>query len=148
MEYNADEALKLENQLCFPLYAAARKVVGAYTPYLKPLDLTYTQYILFLVLWEKDHVTVSEICDRLMLDSGTVTPLLKKLESKDYLRRERCENDERCVNVVLTDDGKAMKDKVKDIPLKVSRCNSISPEKAMQLYSLLYELIGGDGSNE
>lgn len=148
MEYNADEALKLENQLCFPLYAAARKVVGAYTPYLKPLDLTYTQYILFLVLWEKDHVTVSEICDRLMLDSGTVTPLLKKLESKGYLRRERCENDERCVNVVLTDDGKAMKDKVKDIPLKVSRCNSISPEKAMQLYSLLYELIGGEGSKE
>lgn len=142
MEYDPNEALKLENQLCFPLYAAARRVVGSYTPYLKPLGLTYTQYILFLVLWEKDHITVSEICERLMLDSGTVTPLLKKLEAKGYLRRERCANDERCVIIALTDEGAAMKDKARDIPLKVGSCTPLPPEDAMQLYTLLYKLLG------
>ena len=141
MEYNSDEALKLENQLCFPLYAAARKIVGAYTPYLKPLGLTYTQYILFLVLWEKDHITVSEICERLMLDSGTVTPLLKKLEAKGYLRRERCDCDERCVSVILTEAGYAMKENAREIPMKVGSCLALSPEKAQELYSILYQLL-------
>ena len=78
MQYDPDEALKLKNQICFPLYAAARRITGAYTPYLKPLGLTYTQYITFMVLWEQDGLSVSEICSRLCLDSGTVTPLLKK----------------------------------------------------------------------
>ena len=144
MEYDMDEQLKLENQLCFPLYAAARKIVGEYTPYLKPLGLTYTQYILFLVLWEKDDITVSEICSRLLLDSGTVTPLLKKLEAKGYLSRVRCECDERCVKVVLTDEGRAVKEKVRTVPQKVGKCVGLDPEKAKQLYSLLYELLGND----
>lgn len=141
MENDLDKALKLKDQLCFPLYAAARKVVGGYTPYLKPLGLTYTQYILFLVLWEKDNITVSEICERLMLDSGTVTPLLKKLETKGYLRRERCECDERCVKVALTDEGRALKEQVRDIPEKVGACVMLTPEKARQLYALLYEIL-------
>ena len=76
-----DEALKLENQLCFPLYACARRVIGRYTPYLKPLNLTYTQYIVLLVLWEEKEATVRELCRKLYLDSGTLTPLLKKMES-------------------------------------------------------------------
>ena len=80
--YNPDEALKLSNQLCFPLYAAARKIVGAYTPYLKPLGITYTQYITFMVLWEKDDILVGEICEKLHLDNGTVTPLLKKMQDE------------------------------------------------------------------
>ena len=141
MEYNSDEALKLDNQLCFPLYAAARKVVGAYTPYLKPLGLTYTQYILFLVLWEKDNINVSEICERLMLDSGTVTPLLKKLEAKGYLRRERCNCDERCVRVILTDEGHAMKEKAREIPMKIGSCVPLPPEEARQLCSILNQLL-------
>ncbi len=136
-----DELLKLDNQLCFPLYAAARKITGAYTPYLKPLGLTYTQYILFLVLWEKDRVTVSDICEKLMLDSGTVTPLLKKLEAKGYLRRERCECDERCVIVVLTDEGRAMKEKVRDIPEKVGSCIKLPPERVEELYETLYMIL-------
>ena len=141
MEYNSDEALKLDNQLCFPLYAAARKIVGAYTPYLKPLGLTYTQYILFLVLWEKDHLLVSEICERLMLDSGTVTPLVKKLETKGYLKRERCECDERCVYVILTDEGRAMKEKARDIPQKICSCSPLSMEQADDLHKMLYLII-------
>ena len=141
MQYNSDEALKLENQLCFPLYAAARKIVGEYTPHLKPLGLTYTQYILFLVLWERDHLLVSEICERLMLDSGTVTPLLKRLEVQGYLRRERSEDDERCVYVVLTDKGYSLKDSVRDIPLKVGSCVGLTPEEAALLYKTLYKIL-------
>ncbi len=141
MEYDPNEALKLKNQLCFPLYAAARKTVGAYTPFLKPLGLTYTQYILFLVLWEDDNLTVSEICERLILDSGTVTPLLKKLEARGYLRRERCECDERCVKVALTDEGRALKNDAAEIPLKVGSCMALPPEKAQQLYEILHMII-------
>lgn len=76
------EGLKLENQICFPLYSAARKITGMYTPFLKPLGMTYTQYIVFLVLWEQDHLTVGDLCEKLYLDSGTITPLLKKMEEK------------------------------------------------------------------
>ena len=141
MQYNSDEALKLENQLCFPLYAAARKIVGEYTPHLKPLGLTYTQYILFLVLWERDHLLVSEICERLMLNSGTVTPLLKRLEVQGYLRRERSEDDERCVYVVLTDKGYSLKDSVRDIPLKVGSCVGLTPGEAALLYKTLYKIL-------
>ena len=80
MDYDYKEAMKLDNQLCFPLYAAARRVTSLYAPQLNPLGLTYTQYLVFLVLWEKDGIPVGEICERLMLDNGTVSPLLKKME--------------------------------------------------------------------
>ena len=92
------EAPKLEYQLCFPLYAAARKVVNAYTPFFKPLGITYTQYIVLLVLWEQKAVTVGELCRRLYLDNGTLTPLLKKLEEKGFLTRTRKTEDERVVH--------------------------------------------------
>ena len=97
MGYDYKEAMKLENQLCFPLYAAARAVTGAYTPYLKALDLTYTQYIVLLVLWEKDGVTVGEICKKLMLDSGTLSPLLKKMKTLGYIEKKHSTDDERAV---------------------------------------------------
>ena len=142
MEYNPDEALKLEKQLCFPLYAAARRTMGIYTPYLKPLGLTYTQYIVFMVLWEKDCIPVSEIGDRLLLDSGTLTPLLKKMEKAGYLTRERSKQDERSVIVALTDEGRAMKERVKDIPRQVGKCVTIPKEEAAQLYITLYMLLG------
>ena len=142
MPYNPDEALKLENQLCFPLYAAARRVMGVYTPYLKPLGLTYTQYIVFMVLWEKDSIPVSEIGERLLLDSGTLTPLLKKMEKAGYLTRERSKLDERSVIVTLTDEGRAMKDRVKDVPRQVGKCVTIPFEEAVQLHNTLYKLLG------
>ena len=135
------EAMKLANQLCFPLYAAARSVTGLYTPWLKPLGLTYTQYIVFLVLWERDGISVTEIGERLMLDNGTLSPLLKKMEQAGYIRRQRSREDERVVAVTLTEAGKAMREKAKDIPAKVAGCIDLPPEKAQALYSLLYELL-------
>ena len=141
MEYDADEALKLNNQLCFPLYAAARKVVGLYTPYLKPLGLTYTQYITFLVLWEQDGLSVSEICTRLHLDSGTLTPLLKKMETEGWVERRRSEKDERSVQVFLTEEGRALKQKAADIPAKVGACIALDPLEAKQLYDILYRIL-------
>ena len=101
MDYNYREAMKLENQLCFPLYAAARTITNLYTPYLKPLGLTYTQYLVFLVLWEQDGITVSEICKKLMLDSGTLSPLLKKMQQSGYLVKFHSKEDERAVFITL-----------------------------------------------
>lgn len=142
MEYEYREAMKLANQLCFPLYAASRNVISLYTPWLKPLGLTYTQYIVFLVLWEKDGLTVGEICDKLMLDNGTLSPLLRKMEQAGYIERKRSEQDDRVVVITLTEEGKALQEKAKDVPQKVAGCIDLPAEKAKQLYSLLYELLG------
>ena len=141
MEYDHHEAMKLANQLCFPLYAAARNVTGLYTPWLKPLGLTYTQYIVLLVLWEKDGISVSEIGEKLMLDNGTLSPLLKKMEQAGYVARRRCRKDDRVVEITLTDAGRGLQEKAKDIPRQVAGCIDLSPEKAQTLYSLLYELL-------
>ena len=142
MDHDYHEIMKLDNQLCFPLYAAARYVTNLYTPWLKALGLTYTQYITFLVLWEKDGITVGEICERLMLDNGTVSPLLKKMEKAGYITRSRSTEDDRVVVITLTEQGRAMQAKAKDIPEKVGECIDLSPEKAIKLYELLYELLG------
>ena len=141
MEYDHREAMKLKHQLCFPLYAAARSVVSLYTPMLKPLGLTYTQYIVFLVLWEKDGITVGELCDRLMLDNGTISPLLKKMQQEGRIEKHRSEADDRVVLITLTEEGRALQDKAKDIPVNVAGCMDLPPEKAQTLYSLLYELL-------
>ena len=145
MEFDYHEAMKLANQLCFPLYAASRNVIGLYTPWLKPLGLTYTQYIVFLVLWEKDGITVGEICDKLMLDNGTVSPLLKKMQQAGYVERKRSEDDNRVVVITLTGEGKALQERAKDVPGKVAGCIDLPLEKAQQLYSLLYELLENQG---
>ncbi|MBQ5336078.1 MAG: MarR family transcriptional regulator [Oscillospiraceae bacterium] len=141
MDYDYREAMKLDNQLCFPLYAASRVVTGSYTPYLKELNLTYTQYIVMLVLWEQDGITVGDLCRRLMLDSGTLSPLIKKMSSLGYLVKQHSTEDERVVLIYLTEEGKALQEKAKDIPQKVGKCVKLEPEKAKQLYSLLYELL-------
>ena len=141
MEYDYHEIMKLDHQLCFPLYAAARHVTGLYTPLLKPLGLTYTQYLVFLVLWERDGIPVGEICEKLMLDSGTLSPLLKKMEQAGYVERKRSADDDRVVVVTLTENGRALQEKAKDVPGKVARCVDLPPEKAMLLYALLYELL-------
>ena len=141
MKYDYKEAMKLKNQLCFPLYAAARNVTNLYTPYLKPYGLTYTQYLVFLVLWEKDGIPVGELCEKLMLDNGTISPLLKKLQQAGYLEKKRSEADDRIVHVFLTKQGKDLQKQLKDVPRELGECISLEPEKAALLYSLLYELL-------
>ena len=140
-KYDYNEALKLNNQLCFPLYSAARKITSAYTPYLSPLNLTYTQYIVFMVLWEKDNITVNEISERLLLDTGTISPVLKKMEQNSYLTRNRNKEDERQVIISLTDKGKKMKEKCKSIPLQLANNQTLTPEEGKQLYELLYKFL-------
>ena len=141
MEYDYKEAMKLNNQLCFPLYAAARHVVNLYTPVLKPLGLTYTQYLVFLVLWEKDGIPVGEICEKLMLDNGTLSPLLKKMQQAGYIERKRSAEDDRVVVITLTKEGMALQKKAKDVPKQVAGCVDLPMEKAHQLYALLHELL-------
>ena len=136
--------LALENQLCFPLYACARKVVGMYTPFFKPLGITYTQYIVFMVLWEQDGVSVHELGEKLYLDSGTLTPLLKKMESAGYVRRERSKDDERVTIIYLTDEGRAMREKCESIPLQLGKCMPMELEEAIQLRALLRKLLAAD----
>lgn len=136
-----DESMKLDSQLCFPLYAAARKITGLYTPYLKPLGITYTQYIMFLVLWEKDGITVGELCKRLRLDTGTVTPMLKNTEKQGHIKRTRSADDERVVVISLTEDGKALYKKAKSIPEKIGSCVKLGKEEAVELYKVLYKLL-------
>lgn len=141
MTQDEEFALKLCNQICFPLYAASRKVISLYAPYLKPLGITYTQYIVFMVLWENDNITVGEIGSRLCLDNGTLTPLLKKMECKGYLMRKRSSDDERMVLISLTEKGRDMKEKCKSIPFSVGSCIKLNKEKSETLYGLLYEII-------
>ncbi|MCR5781246.1 MAG: MarR family transcriptional regulator [Clostridia bacterium] len=135
------ESLKLSNQLCFPLYAASRKVVSAYTPLLKPLGITYTQYIVFMVLWEKRETTVRELGQTLLLDSGTLTPVLKKLESEGYITRCRDGADERVVTVHITDAGMALREKAATIPAQMASCADLTPEEAAELYRILYKIL-------
>ena len=142
MEHPYDEAMKLNNQLCFPLYAAARSVTNLYTPWLKPLGLTYTQYIVLLVLWEHDGISVSEIGEKLMLDNGTLSPLLKKMEQAGWVERHRSTEDDRVVIITLTEAGRALRERAKEVPGKVASCIDLPAEKAQTLYVLLYELLG------
>ena len=136
------EQLLLRNQLCFPLYACGRQIVGSYTPFLKPLGLTYTQYIVLMVLWEKESVNVGQLGDILHLDAGTLTPLLKRLEKAGYVTRERSKEDERITVISVTAEGEALKEKCKDIPLKLASTESkLSPEDAKELYRILYQLL-------
>ena len=141
METDHYEAMKLANQLCFPLYAAARNVTSLYTPWLKPLGLTYTQYIVLLVLWEEDGISVTEIGRRLMLDNGTLSPLLKKMEQAGYVERKRSREDDRVVVITLTPKGRALQEKAKDVPARVAGCIDLPPDKTQALYQLLYELL-------
>lgn len=133
--------LKLENQLCFPLYACAKEVVRSYKPFLDELDLTYTQYITMMVLWEKKQMNVKEIGKCLYLDSGTLTPLLKKLEAKGYIERHRSKEDERNLLIKITKDGEALKEKAMEVPSKMAKCLELNEKDAKELYSLLYKML-------
>lgn len=135
------DVLKLENQLCFPLYACSKEIVKRYKPYLDELDLTYTQYITMLVLWEHKQMNVKELGNYLFLDSGTLTPVLKKLEQKGWIERSRSIEDERVLNVTLTKSGEMLKEKAIQIPEKLCTCVKLTPEESHQLYNLLYKVL-------
>ena len=142
MDTSNYDALLLGNQLCFPLYACSREIIKRYKPFLDELDLTYTQYITLMVLWEHQSATVKELGQKLHLDSGTLTPLLKKMEAKGLLTRKRCEQDERSLLVTLTDKGAALREQAMDIPGKMAGCVNLSQEESTALYNTLYNLLG------
>ena len=135
------DALKLENQLCFPLYACSREIIKKYKPHLDRLDLTYTQYITMLVVWEKESITVKALGDILYLDSGTLTPLLKKLEAKGLVSRTRSTEDERNLIISVTPRGEQMKEEALDIPGQMAKEVKLAPGEAELLYKLLYKML-------
>lgn len=141
MDNNKYEALKLSNQLCFPLYAVSKEIIRRYKPFLDRLDLTYTQYITMLLLWERGKMNVSSLGRELYLDSGTLSPVLKKLEEKGYVQRTRTKTDERSTMITLTEKGEMLKDKAADVPVQMGSCISISKEDAAVLYRILYSLL-------
>ncbi len=135
------EALKLSNQVCFPLYACSKELVRQYGPYLKELNLTYTQYIVMMVLWEKESVSSRELAECLHLDYGTLTPVLKRLDQAGYLTRERAASDERLLTLTLTETGRELKTKAVHIPPAIAECMGLSAEEFGALYMLTYKAL-------
>ena len=143
MKKNTDryDLLKLNRQVCFPLYACSKELVRQYGPYLKELGLTYTQYIVMMVLWEKEEASSRELAESLHLDYGTLTPVLKRLEQASYLSRERAAEDERLLTLRLTEEGRKLKDRAVDIPPCIAECMGLSPEEFRTLYELTYKAL-------
>lgn len=135
------KSLKLSNQVCFPLYAASREVIKLYKPFLDEYNLTYTQYITMLVLWEDEKITIKELCKKLYLDSGTITPVIKKLEAMGLLIKYRDKSDERIVNVELTDKGRELKEEIVKVPEQVSCKVNGSVEDLLILKNLLEKVL-------
>ena len=140
--------LKLENQLCFPLYACAKEIVRRYNPILQKLDLTYTQYIVMMVMWEEKQINVKKLGEKLFLDSGTLTPLLKKLENKGYISRHRKKEDERNIIILLEEKGIELRKKAKNVPEEVGKCLNLTQEEARILYTTLYKVLDTFKENE
>lgn len=137
-----ENILKLDNQLCFPLYACAKEIVRRYKPFLDEIDLTYTQYITMMALWEEKKMTVKELGKRLFLDSGTLTPLLKRLEQKGLVKRERDSEDERVLIVSITEAGEALKEQAVLVPHKMTQCVKLDMDDAKELYRILHKMLG------
>ncbi len=135
------EALKLSKQLCFPLYACSREMIKLYKPFLDELGLTYTQYITMMVLWEHHAMTVKALGQELYLDSGTLTPLLKKLEEKGLVTRRRSDQDERNLIVTITELGESMKDRALHIPAEMTKCVNLPKEDIRNLYRMLHQML-------
>ena len=142
MNYSKYDCIRLENQLCFPIYAASREIVKRYRPFLDELDLTYTQYIAMMVFWEEKKINVKHLGEKLFLDSGTLTPVLKSLEAKGFVNRYRSKDDERILTVEITPEGEALKEKAVEIPQKMAGCVNLNAEEAVQLHSLMYKILG------
>ena len=137
-----ENVLKLDNQLCFPLYACAKEIVRRYKPFLDEIDLTYTQYITMMALWEDKKLTVKELGKRLFLDSGTLTPLLKRLEQTGLVTRERDSEDERVLIVSITEAGEALREQAVSIPYRMTECVKLDREDAAELYRILHKMLG------
>lgn len=135
------DSLKLKNQLCFPIYLCSKEIIRKYTPLLNELNLTYTQYIVMMYFWEVEESNLKDLGKTLMLDSSTLTPLLKKLELKGYIERTRNLNDERNLVIKLTKDGISLRNKAIDIPSKMGKCVNLSDSEAKTLYSLIYKVL-------
>lgn len=140
--FELEDALKLDYQLCFPLYAASREVIKQYRPMLEELDLTYTQYIAMMVMWEEKAISVKDMGAKLFLDSGTLTPVLKALEGKGYVNRERSREDERVLIVNITEKGEALREKALSVPARIAGCINLEAGEAMELYRILYKILG------
>jgi len=141
MEEHKYDALNIRGQLCFPLYVCAKETIRLYKPHLDKLGLTYTQYITMMVMWERKQINVKELGECLFLDSGTLTPLLKKLEQKGWVTRQRAKSDERVLIVTLTPAGEELRKKAVMVPQKMDCCVKLSPEEVQTLYTLLYKLL-------
>ena len=139
---NQDEVLKLSNQICFPLYACGKEIVRKYKPVLDKFGLTYTQYIVLLVLWENDHQSVKEIGEKIYLDSGTLTPLINKLVKKGIVIKNKNKKDERELFISLTEKGKKLKKEIIVVPEYIASCVCLNEEEAKTLYNLLYKVLG------
>ena len=135
------DAIKIDNQLCFPLYACAKEIVRRYKPFLDEIDLTYTQYIAMMVLWEEKEINVKELGKRLYLDSGTLTPVLKRLEQKNLISRQRDCKDERNLIVSLTAEGEQLKEKAVEVPQKMAGCVTLDEKDAADLYRILHNML-------
>ncbi|MCR5461707.1 MAG: MarR family transcriptional regulator [bacterium] len=136
------DCLKLDTQLCFPMYACAKEIQRIYKPHLDKINLTYTQYVAMMVLWEEREATLKHIGERLILDSGTLTPLFRKLENKGFVYRLKDENDDRNLIIRITEKGLALRDKAIDIPKCISNNINLSQEEAYNLYITLKKLMG------
>ena len=132
---------QLGNQLCFPLYVIAKEITGLYRPLLEELDITYPQYLVMMVLWEHQRLTVNQIGEKLFLDSGTITPLLKRLEAKSYIVRQRKTEDERVVEISLTDEGERLQDKACLIPEKMNDRLNLSETDVQELKLAISKLL-------
>ena len=143
-----NDSLMLKNQLCFPIYLCSKEIIRRYTPLLSKLDLTYTQYIVMMYFWEIEKSNVKDIGKALMLDSSTLTPLLKKLEKKEYITRVRSSVDERNLEVAITEKGRKLKEKAISIPKKIGKCIDLSSDEAASLYSLVYKVLSNVERND
>ena len=138
------DSLKLENQLCFPLYAVSKEVIRKYKPILEKLDLTYTQYITMMVLWEHNNINVKTLGEILYLDSGTLTPVLNKLEYKNYIKKTSNDKDKRNLIISITEEGKKLKEKAKVVPTEIGKCINLTQEESYTLYKLLYKMLSSE----
>ena len=135
------DVLKLENQICFPIYACSKEIIKKYRPLLRELDLTYTQYLVMLIMWEYKSMKIKELGEKLLLDSGTITPVVKSLEKKDFLEKRRSDEDERIVEVSVTELGCITREKAVEIPSKLIECIGLDEKEGIQLYSLIRKLL-------
>jgi len=142
------DGLKIENQLCFPLYVCSKEIIRKYKPLLDTINLTYTQYITMMVIWEKKETNVKELGKFLFLDSGTLTPVLKKLELKGYISRNRAKDDERNLNIEITPKGLDLKKRAKNIPEKIGKCLNLREDEAIQLYKIMNKLLSNFKENQ